>query len=108
MNEMILSELCKTLSSGETAALATIIETKGSTPRKAGTSMLIRRDGRVFGTIGGGCSEADVRMRALQSFDDGKPCVVEVRMLNDIAAMEGMVCGGIMHVFIQVFVSAET
>lgn len=102
MHETIAAEICQAIENKEWIALATIISTKGSTPRKAGTAMTIRRDGKVTGTIGGGCSEAEVRLRALQALDDGYPCIMEVRMLNDIAAMEGMVCGGIMEVFIQV------
>lgn len=102
MNEAIVAEICQAVENKEWIALATIIGTKGSTPRKAGASMTIRPDGRVVGTIGGGCSEAEVKLRALQALDDGYPCMLEVRMLNDIAAKEGMVCGGIMEVFIQV------
>lgn len=101
MNKELATEIIHTLTSGESIVLATITATKGSTPRKAGACMSIRRDGRVMGTIGGGCSEAEVKMRALQCFDDGQPCLMEVRMLNDVAAMEGMVCGGIMEVFLH-------
>lgn len=102
MNDIIAAEICKALDNSEKIALATIIGTKGSTPRKAGACMTIRPDGRVMGTIGGGCSEAEVKTRALQAFDDGKPCRLEVRMLDEVASMEGMVCGGIMEVFIQI------
>lgn len=102
MNDIIAAEICKALGNGEEIALATIISTRGSTPRKAGACMTIRPDGRVIGTIGGGCSEAEVKMRALQAFDDGMPCRMEVRMLDEIASLEGMVCGGIMDVFIQI------
>lgn len=101
MNEAIVSAICQALQNKENIALATIVGTKGSTPRKPGAAMLIWPDGRVMGTIGGGCSEAEVKMRALQVFDEGRPCMLEIRMLNDLAAMEGMVCGGIMEVFIQ-------
>jgi xanthine dehydrogenase accessory factor len=102
MDELILNAICEARQRGEKIALATIIVTKGSTPRKAGAAMLIWPDGRVVGTIGGGCSEAEVKMKALQVLADGLPCIYEVRMLNDIAAQEGMVCGGVMEVFIQI------
>ena len=84
------------------AALITIIVTKGSTPRKAGSKMLVYPDGRTTGTIGGGCAEAEVRLQALIAMDDNKSTVFTVSMVNDTAANEGMVCGGIMDVFIQV------
>lgn len=87
---------------GEKAALVTIVETRGSTPRKAGSTMLVFSDGRSFGTIGGGCGEAEVRRQALTALDNNQSQLYTVRMLNDAAADEGMVCGGIMEVFIQV------
>jgi xanthine dehydrogenase accessory factor len=83
------------------AALATIISTKGSTPRKAGARMLIYRDGRILGTIGGGCGESEVRLQALSVIDSGKPHVHRVSLTADIAAAEGMACGGTMEVFIE-------
>ena len=84
------------------AALATIFKTKGSTPRKAGARMLIYRDGRTLGTIGGGCcGESEVRLQALNVIDDGIPRVHRISMTADIAAAEGMSCGGTLEVFIE-------
>ena len=54
-----------------------------------------------YGTIGGGCSEADVISRARRIIGTGRSAVVEVDMSNDMAAEEGMVCGGHMHVLIE-------
>ncbi len=86
---------------GTPAALATIVKTKGSTPRKAGARMLIYRDGRTLGTIGGGCGESEVRLQALSVIDDQKARLYKVSLTADIAAAEGMACGGIMEVFIE-------
>jgi xanthine dehydrogenase accessory factor len=84
------------------AALATIVNTKGSTPRKAGARMLIYRDGRTLGTIGGGCcGESEVRLQALNVIDDGIPRVHRISMTANIAAAEGMSCGGTLEVFIE-------
>lgn len=83
------------------AALATIVRTKGSTPRKAGARMLIYRDGRTLGTIGGGCGESEVLLQALNVIDDGQARVHKVSLTVDIAAAEGMACGGTMEVFIE-------
>jgi len=102
MDRDLLEYICECQSKGENAALVTIVETRGSTPRKAGSKMLILPDGRSCGTIGGGCGEAEVRRQALTALDNKQSQMHTVRMLNDVAADEGMVCGGIMEVFIQI------
>ena len=101
MDEEILAKICEIETTREPAVLATIVATKGSVPRKAGSKMLIFADGRTMGTIGGGCGEGEVKRQALMVLDAGKPCLYRVEMLNDVAAEEGMVCGGIMDVWIQ-------
>ena len=102
MDKYVLAALCNAQHLGDKVALVTIVKTLGSTPRKAGSKMLIWSDGRTSGTIGGGCAEADVRLKALQALDNKQSYLYRVDMLNDIAAQEGMVCGGVMDVFIQV------
>lgn len=100
MDREILQAL-KTLPEGEKAALATVVSTKGSTPREKGVSFLIFADGRTIGTIGGGCAEAEVKKAALIALDQGKVKSCHVDMSGDIAADEGMVCGGVMDVVIE-------
>lgn len=100
MNE-VLKALCAVWEKGERVALVTVINTRGSTPRKAGTKMVVAADGRISGTIGGGCAEAEVKLKALQVLADDRPVLHQVDLLDDSAAAEGMVCGGIMEVFIQ-------
>ena len=102
MNREILEKICERQGKGEKVALVTIVGTKGSTPRKAGCKMLILRTGQSFGTIGGGCGEGEVRRQALTALDDNRCRLYTVNMLNEVAADEGMVCGGIMEVFIQI------
>ncbi len=86
----------------EELAMATVISTSGSTPRKAGAKMLISSTGETFGTIGGGCGEAQVKTAALQVLlDHNQPFLTKVSMSNDVAADEGMMCGGNMEVFIE-------
>ena len=82
-------------------ALATIIMTKGSTPRKVGAKMLVLPDGRFLGTIGGGCGEQDVFHAAMQVIEDGQPRIVHVDLTTDEAGESGDVCGGIMQVFVE-------
>ncbi|WP_019552795.1 XdhC family protein [Propionispira raffinosivorans] len=101
MDITLIPHICESLKESKQVVLATIVETKGSTPRKTGSQMLIFPDGQVRGTIGGGCGEADVKMAALCVFDAGKSSLHTVTMLNGAASEEGMACGGIMQVFLQ-------
>jgi xanthine dehydrogenase accessory factor len=103
MDDQMLKRINQILSRGEAAALVTIIATRGSTPRKAGTKMLVLPQGEVHGTVGGGCIEAEIRRAALQAITDGRSTTGTFTLLGDTAAEEGMVCGGIMEVFIRVF-----
>ena len=84
--------------------LATIISRKGSAPREVGTKMLIEKNGRNVGTIGGGCLEAEVINRARRMLITGKqiPQVCEIDMTNQDAEGEGMVCGGIEEVLLEI------
>ncbi|MCE5286124.1 MAG: XdhC family protein [Pelosinus sp.] len=102
MDQAILNSICESLYRGEGAALITIVATRGSTPRKAGSKMILFPDGRTIGTIGGGCGEAEVKRQALLAFDEKSSRLYTVNMLNEAAADEGMVCGGLMEVFIQI------
>lgn len=83
------------------AAVATIIATSGSTPRKAGAQVLFFRDGQTVGTIGGGCGEAKVRQYAFRVIDQVKPIVVDIDLTHEVAEADGMVCGGVMKVYIE-------
>lgn len=102
MDRDLLKRICELTERKEKAALVTIVQTRGSTPRKAGSHMLILPDGRSYGTIGGGCGEAEVRREALTALDENMSKMYTVTMLNEVAADEGMVCGGVMEVFIQI------
>ena len=83
--------------------LATIVMRKGSAPREVGTKMIILKDGKGIGTIGGGCVEADVIRKAREMILEEEPQAVlyRVELTEDEAADEGMVCGGILDVFME-------
>lgn len=87
----------------EKKAIITIVSTKGSTPRHTGAKMLVWEDGRTLGSIGGGCSEADVIRTAREMISVGGYRFYKVDMTGTYAEEEGMVCGGIMEVLIEVF-----
>ena len=84
--------------------LATIVTKKGSSPREAGTKMLIFQDGRTVGTIGGGCLEADIFRRSLRLMSQESPPLVlyHADMTGKDAEEEGMVCGGMVDVLLEV------
>ena len=84
--------------------LSTIITRRGSAPREAGTKMLVFADGKTCGTIGGGCLESEIIRKARLMILDGEPmqCVIEVDLSADQAEEEGMVCGGIVEVFLEI------
>lgn len=86
---------------GEAAALVTVIATEGSTPQKAGAKMVVYADGRIVGTIGGGCVEAEMTWRARQVIDTRKPQLAAYDLTPDQAGEDGLVCGGRMQVFIE-------
>lgn len=86
----------------DTLAIATILGTNGSTPRKAGTTMLVYPDGSIVGTIGGGRAENEIRLTAVEVLKeklDHKR--ITVTLNDDVAMKEGMVCGGVMDVYIE-------
>jgi xanthine/CO dehydrogenase XdhC/CoxF family maturation factor len=93
--------MCKLKDSGKGAALATIIRTKGSTPRKAGSKMIVMENGQLIGTIGGGCGEAEVIETALQVIAIKKASHHQVDLTKGLFYEDGGICGGIMDVFIE-------
>lgn len=89
------------------AALVTITKVLGSVPRKPGAQMLIFADGRTVGSIGGGCGEAEAKRKALIVMNSHTAEKYHLNMTADIAEDEGMVCGGIMELFIE-YVGTES
>jgi len=97
----VMQEICS--KSSMPKAIITILSSKGSVPRKAGAKMLVYLDGKTIGSIGGGCSEADVLRKARQIMTDKGFIIEHVDMTGDVAEAEGMVCGGVMEVIIETF-----
>lgn len=95
------NSLLAAISAGERACVATIVQTRGSSPRAVGTRMLIRPGGSVDGTVGGGCGEADVLRAARDVLDDGRPRRVIVDLTEEIALHTDGVCGGIMEIYLD-------
>ena len=82
-------------------ALATVVATRGSTPRKTGAKMLVVPAHGLIGTVGGGCGEAEVITAAKRALETGEPQMVRVDLTDDPLSWTGSVCGGILEVFVE-------
>jgi len=82
-------------------ALATVVATRGSTPRKNGAKMLVDPARGLIGTVGGGCGEAEVIHAAEKALDTGETQIVRVDLTDDPLAWTGSVCGGVLEVFVE-------
>lgn len=97
----LLRTLVEARRRGNHCALATVVATRGSTPRKTGTKMLIDLDEGLTGTIGGGCGEAEVIEAARRVLESGEPTVVRVDLTRDLLSWSPAVCGGVMDVYVE-------
>ncbi len=88
---------------GERVVVATVAHTLGSTPQRRGAKMLFFENGEVAGTIGGGCIEAEVWAEAREALRTARPALHKFSLTADAASEEGMVCGGMMEIFIDVW-----
>lgn len=79
------------------AAICIVIETKGSTPRKQGSKMIVYQDGTIYGSIGGGTVEKEVADKAVELIASGQPAKCTFNLEKDL----GMHCGGYMEVYIE-------
>jgi xanthine dehydrogenase accessory factor len=78
-----------------------LVETRGSTPQKAGATMLVFADGSQAGTLGGGCVEAEVKRRALSLLAEGRADISKFQLDSDYGWDDGLICGGRMQVLID-------
>src|ERR1700687_4553034 len=88
---------------GERVVVATVAHTRGSTPQRRGAKMLFFADGTTGGTVGGGCVEAEVWAEAREAMRSGVSGLHHFALTADEASEEGMVCGGTMDIFIDVW-----
>ncbi len=98
----VFHEAVNLLQKEEQLVMATVIRTKGSTPQKPGAKLLVRSDGSGVGTLGGGCVEGDIWYAASQLMRRGGDAQYREYELNeDLAAQDGLVCGGTMFFLID-------
>ena len=101
MNDDVFRAIVRALDAGERTALVTIVSTSGSTPQRVGARMLVHEDGRTVGTIGGGCYENDASGKAREAIRLAQPQLVRYSLNEELAAESGLICGGVMEVFIE-------
>jgi len=102
----IYQEVVKIRAEGEEAALVTVISASGSTPREEGAKMLVRPDGSIVGSIGGGSVELQVIKEAIEVIKGGKPVHLCYRLKEGEEL--GMLCGGDVEIFIEPVIPAPT
>ncbi len=94
----IYEEVVRLQQQGRVSAIATIVECRGSSPQKQGAKMLVRDDGSLIGTLGGGCLEADVVQAAMMAMKDGNPMTLPFELTEREG---GLVCGGTVLVYVE-------
>src|SRR6058998_1789094 len=88
-------------------ALATVARVRGSTPVPAGTKMLVGAEGRLIGSVGGGCVEADVIEAALHAQAEHRPALLTHHLNADLAGDLGLSCGGTVDIFVEPLLADE-
>jgi xanthine dehydrogenase accessory factor len=104
----IYQEIVRIRAEGEEAALVTIVSVSGSTPREEGAKMLVRADGSILGSIGGGSVEAQVIKEAIKVIGQGKPKQLHTVLDAKEVEEERMLCGGELEVFIEPILTPPT
>jgi xanthine dehydrogenase accessory factor len=100
--EDVIKGAIQALENGEKCVLVTVVRTKGSTPQKSGAMLLVKEDGSGMGTLGGGCVEGDIWFAATEMLEKNKgPEFKDYYLNEDIAARDGLVCGGSMYFFLD-------
>jgi xanthine dehydrogenase accessory factor len=97
----IYAELVRLRGLGQKCALATIVQVNGSIPSFESAKMLVREDGSIVGTVGGGCVEADVWNAAREVMETERPKNLNFSLGQDAAYDNGLICGGQLNVFVE-------
>ncbi len=103
----VLNELNQWTREGEEIAIATVIETWGSSPRPLGSKMLVTRSGKMAGSVSNGCIEGAVFEEAQKVLQSGAPKIAAFGVADDVAFEVGLACGGHIEVFIQALSSVH-
>ena len=97
----ILETVNNWLQQGKPIALATVVDTWGSSPRQVGAKMAISGEMEMIGSVSGGCVESAVVQEAVDSLADGKPRLLNFGVSDDTAWNVGLACGGMIDVYVE-------
>ena len=97
----LFEEIVKMRRAGQRGALATIVHTNGSIPSYESSRMLVREDGSIIGTIGGGCVEAEVWAAAKEVMQAEQPRKMTFNLNQDATYDSGLICGGTLEIFVE-------
>ena len=99
--EDILATAAAWRAAGEQVALATVVETWGSSPRPAGSRLAVTKSGKMAGSVSGGCIEGAVADAAMQTIATGTPQLLDFGVSHERAWEVGLACGGKVKVFVE-------
>src|SRR5215475_7044515 len=94
MKNIVFQALADAARNSEPVTLGIITGVKGSSPQKIGAKALFYGDGRIKGTLGGGCLEAEIQQRAVQSLRTGQASTFDLLLDHDFGWDDGLICGG--------------
>jgi xanthine dehydrogenase accessory factor len=97
----VYAELARRLAAGEACGLATVVHTEGSAPGQPAMKMLVAREGRPVGTVGGGRVEAEVAAAARDALRTGRPRLFTFTLSDDLADEGGLLCGGTVRILVE-------
>jgi xanthine/CO dehydrogenase XdhC/CoxF family maturation factor len=100
-DQEILTAAAEWRRQGKGVALATVTATWGSSPRPAGSQLVVDAGGRMLGSVSGGCIEGAVVKEAQEVIADGKPRLLDFGVTNEQAWEVGLACGGKLQVFVE-------
>ncbi len=100
-SEDVLSTAAAWRAAGEQVALATVVETWGSSPRPAGSRLAVTESGRMAGSVSGGCIEGAVADVAKRVMESGAPQLLDFGITDERAWEVGLACGGKLKVFVE-------
>ncbi len=103
MGKDVFREMARLKEEGQSGALATVVNRKGSAPMSGDAKMLVREDGSTEGTVGGGCLEAEVWESAMSVLETGEPEKCAFDLTQQEAEDSGHICGGVVEILVEPF-----
>ena len=97
----VYDEILRLRRLGQKSAIATIVQVRGSIPSYESAKLLVREDGSMLGTVGGGCVEAEVWNAAREVIETEKPKHLTFNLGQDAAYDNGLICGGQLDIFVE-------